>query len=314
MSLTDADRDVLHAGVAGHDLTIAKRAEKSNLTTGEPDALLRESDVAFGQPNPADVIASQGLKWVHLSSAGYTRYDRDDVRAALRGRGGALTTSSSVYADPCAQHVLAMMLAVNRRLPHALRAQQDSTWAYAALRKSTRVLDGDRVLVVGFGSIGRRLVELLTPFQVDVTAVRRTVQGDEPVPTESMDQIDDLLPVADHVVNLLPAGANTRHFFNADRFARMHVGACFYNVGRGDTVDQDGLVSALQSQHLAAAYLDVTTPEPLPPEHPLWTIPNCFITPHIAGGHQSEHTQLVKHFLHNFGRYREGAMMRDRVI
>jgi phosphoglycerate dehydrogenase-like enzyme len=94
----------------------------------------------------------------------------------------------------------------------------------------------------------------------------------------------------------------------------MKKGAVFYNVGRGSTVDQDALLAALQSEHLAAAWLDVTEPEPLPAGHPLLSVPNCFITPHIAGGHTNESEMLVKHFLENFGRFLRGAPFRDQIM
>ena len=94
----------------------------------------------------------------------------------------------------------------------------------------------------------------------------------------------------------------------------MKPGAVFYNIGRGTTVDQDALGEALRSGRLRAAYLDVTDPEPLPPEHPLWTTPNCVITPHTAGGHDNEWTRLVQHFLANLRRHEAGQPLLDRVI
>jgi phosphoglycerate dehydrogenase-like enzyme len=94
----------------------------------------------------------------------------------------------------------------------------------------------------------------------------------------------------------------------------MKEGAVFYNIGRGTTVDQEALVGALNGGRLAAAWLDVTDPEPLPPTHPLWTAPNCHITPHTAGGHNDEFHRLVGHFLGNLDRYVRGETLKDRVI
>jgi phosphoglycerate dehydrogenase-like enzyme len=101
---------------------------------------------------------------------------------------------------------------------------------------------------------------------------------------------------------------------SADRLARMKPSAVFYNIGRGTTVDQTALLEALRAGKIAAARLDVTDPEPLPPDHPLWTAPNCQITPHTAGGHAEEFHRLVGHFLTNLGRYLKGEELRDRVI
>lgn len=306
-------RSLLDFGLEGHELVFARCPSATNLLTPEPDDAIGHCDVAFGQPDPQDVITSRRLKWVHLSSAGYTRYDRDDLRTALRGRGAALTTSSGVYSDPCAQHVLAMMLAGSRRLPQAMTAQTSHHWDYQHLRGTVRILGGESVLIVGFGSIGHRLIELLGPFGMSISALRRTVRGDETVTVRTLDQADECLPLADHVVDLLPAGENTEQFFNAQRFGLMKRCAMFYNVGRGDTVEQEALRAALLTGHLSGAYIDVTTPEPLPPEHPLWATPNCFITPHVAGGHQHEHRRLVEHFLANFERFRAGEALLDRI-
>jgi phosphoglycerate dehydrogenase-like enzyme len=296
-------------------LALAENRQSSNLVTGAPDDACRTASVAFGQPAVDDVLASGSLRWVHLSSAGYTRFDRPEIRQALRERGTALTTSSGVYANPCAQHVLAFMLAHSRRLSPALDAQRNGhRWAYGVLRASTRLIECDRVLLVGYGAIARRLVTLLAPFNVTVAAIRRSVRGDEAAPTFPLSRLDELLPEADHVVNLLPSAPGNERLFDAARFARMKRSAAFYNVGRGDTVDQTALAQALHDGRLGGAYLDVTTPEPLPPHERLWDAPNCYITPHIAGGAQDEAARLVDHFVGNLARFISGDTLLDRVI
>jgi len=122
------------------------------------------------------------------------------------------------------------------------------------------------------------------------------------------------LAEADQVVNLLPAGPGSFRFMSAPQFARMKPGSVFHNIGRGATVDQEALLAALRSGRLGAAWLDVTEPEPLPPGHPLLSAPNCFITPHVAGGHKNEFERLVRHFLDNFRRFLAGAPLLDRVM
>lgn len=292
-------------------------AIESNLKPNERDArLLTECQVAYGQPHVDDCMESTSLRWVQLSSAGYTKYDRDDLRAALRSRGAALCTASGVYDEPCAQHVLAMMLSRARQLPAAQDAQRkDRSWPYAELRTTSRLIGpGVTVLLVGYGSIGKRLAELLVPFGATVVGVRRTVRGDEAVPTHPIEQIDSLLPRADHVVNLLPASSSTARLFDRARLSRCKPGAIFYNIGRGDTVDQDALVHTLRNGPLAFAYLDVTSPEPLPADHVLWTLPNCLITPHTAGGSDDEAVRQIEHFAANLRRFERGEALRDRIV
>src|SRR5437773_2110335 len=308
-------QELLLRGVGKHHLMLAQSLKESNLVGSGQDHQARGADVALGQQHPDDVIASTSLKWIHLTSAGYTRYDRADIREALGNRGAALTNSSMVYADPCAQHVLAFMLARARKLPEA-HAEQIARhgWPYQALRGRCEVLTGQFALIVGYGSIGRRLIELLAPFRMEITAVRRKPRGDEPVPAIPASQVEEHLASADHVIDVLPAGTDSQKFFSAQRFARMKKSAVFYNIGRGDTVDQPALAAALRENRISGAYLDVTTPEPLPPDDPLWSAPNCYITPHLAGGQQHEMQRLVEHFLANLSRFEQGQPLLDRVI
>lgn len=283
----------------------------------EDAAHLDEADVAFGQPDAGAILHRPHLAWIQVNSAGYTTFDRADVRAALQGRGAALTKSSAVYDEPCAQHLLAFMLAQARQLPWALsNAAGKREWPVAAVRAQSVLLGGQTVVLVGFGSIARRLVELLAPLRLQLFGLRRAVAGDEPVPTFALDGPDAarLLGAADHVVNLLPASPATANAFDASRLAALKPGAVFYNIGRGTTVDQAALISALEGGRLAAAYLDVTEPEPLPPDHPLWRAPNCFISPHTAGGHKTEFVRQVRHFLENLARFTAGQPLLDRVF
>ena len=256
-----------------------------NQPLGRPDRLLPEADVAFGQPEADQCAASTRLLWVHVASAGYTTFAAADVRAALIARALPVTTSSRVYAEPCAQHVLGYMLADARQLPRSLREQTlHRGWSTTPTRAASSLLAGQTVLLVGFGSIGARLAELLVPFGVRVVAFRRRPRGDEPVATRPVTDLPAWLPRADFVIDLLPAAVDTADFFDAAKFAAMKPEAVFINIGRGTTVEQDALLDALRGK-LRAAYLDVTLPEPLPPEHPLWSEPKCVITPHVAGGH-----------------------------
>ena len=312
--LSSSAAQALKDGVGEHRLLVASQTG-DNLTAAGDDPDLPIAQVAFGQPNPAQLFTDPAPKWTHLTSAGYTRYDRADLRTALLARGATMTNSSSVYDEPCAQHLLAFILAANRCLPESTAAQvQGPKWDYERLRPMTRLLLGDTVLLVGYGAIAKRLAELLAPFHPNIIAFRRSVHGDEAVRTLPIDQLEEHLPSADHVVNVLPANSSTENLFNPKLFARMKPSAGFYNVGRGNTVDQDALIKSLTDEKLRVAYLDVTDPEPLPIDHPLWKAPNCHITPHIAGGHQDEHLRIVMHFLANLHRFEQGEPLLDRII
>jgi len=315
MSYPAPATELLKKGVPPHQLVFARSLQASNLDAGAADPLLAEADVAFGQPNPEALLDLPKLKWVHLTSAGYERYDRSDLRDAFKSRGTILTNSSSVYDEPCAEHALAMMMALARRLPDAWERQRtDHAWPAAAIRANCHLLVGQTALVLGYGAIARRLIELLMPMRMKLIAIRRTPTGKEVAPTYAEREVERFLPQADHVMNLLPGGTATANFMNADRLSLMKRSAIFYNIGRGSTVDQDGLLAALRENRIAAAYLDVTAREPLPAEHLLWTVPNCYITPHTAGGHADEFERLMMHFLENLLRYTKGEVLLDRVI
>jgi len=315
MIMDDAAWKLLRDGVAPHEIVTPEEPAASVLSNSGADPALAEVDAAFGQPDAAAVLQSSRLRWLHVASAGYTRYDTNEFRNAARTRGLVVTNSSAVYAQPCAEHVIAFMLAQVRQLPASLaNRSENGSNDWNVLRDSCSLLREQNVVILGFGAIAKHLIDLLRPFDVRVTAMRRKLAPGENIPVVTSEQLSDALAEADHVVNILPANSESARFMSAARFAEMKRGAIFYNIGRGSTVDQDALAAALHSGLLAAAWLDVTEPEPLPPGHPLWKTPNCFITPHIAGGHRNEMQSLVRHFLDNLRRFLEGAPLRDRVM
>ena len=308
--------EMLKNGTAGHELLFPRAPISSVLAKGEPDPQLAAAEVAFGQPDPQGIESAPRLRWVHISSSGITRYDNPRFRALMAERKIAVSNSAAVYQEACAVHAFSFMLAQARKLPLALKTRvAGGTPAWHALRGATETLRGETVLILGYGAIGKRLVELLQPFHMKVIAYRRKPRGDEGVPVVTESQLAyTLAHEADHVVNILPESAETRGFFDATRFSLIKHGAIFYNIGRGATVVQDALLAALRSGRLRAAWLDVTDPEPLPDNHPLWAEPNCFVTPHVAGGHADEARTLVRHFLGNLQRFVRGEPLEDRVM
>ncbi len=306
---------ILQKGVESHRQVFSSQLSSSNLAAGAPDPTLAEADIAFGQPDPSSALQSPKLRWIQLTTAGYTRYDTDTFREGATQRQIAVSNSSQVYAQPCAEHALAFMLAEARQLPQCLNAQAHRGWDSARHRANSRLLAGQEVLLLGFGAIGHRLAELLAPFGVRIRALRRKQIGETGGPEViSLEHLPEALQSADHVVNILPDNPATRGFLSAARFAETKPGVVVYNIGRGTTVDQTALLGALNSGQVRAAYLDVTDPEPLSADHPLWAAPNCYITPHTAGGFGAEEEALVQHFLANLQRFIGGQELLDRVI
>jgi phosphoglycerate dehydrogenase-like enzyme len=224
-------------------------------------------------------------------------------------RGVRLTTSSGATAPPIAGTVMLYLLALGRDLPRWLRAQAAHEWAPSRFRE----LDGQRIAVVGFGPIGQEIVRLATAFRMDPIVVRRSSRGDEPCPVRTLDEIEEVVRDVDAVVVALPLTPETRGLISADVLAAMRPNSVFVNIGRGELVDQAALTDALASGRLAGAGLDVFDPEPLPPDDPLWDLPNVIISPHMSGSSDGSARRVAEIFLDNLGRFVRGEPLRNEV-
>lgn len=226
--------------------------------------------------------AAPRLVWIHAGGAGVNSYDLP----AIRARGITLTNSSGVAAPNIAEHVMAMMLALARRIPRLVRSQRERTWRDGDTHREVAEVMGQELLIVGTGDIGRELATRAEAFGMRVNGVRRREGNVGIAGFRTIYGVGDLplaLAEADHVAITLPETPETRGLFDAAALAAMKPGAILYNVGRGPTVDTGALVAALASGHLGGAGLDVTDPEPLPVDSPLWEMENVLITSHTSG-------------------------------
>jgi phosphoglycerate dehydrogenase-like enzyme len=232
----------------------------------------------LAQDVPAIFAQLPGLRVVQSFSAGV------DYLLPLIPPGVILCSAAGVHDASVSEWVVAVILAMRRRLSEFGELQRRAEWVRDLAEPDhfsnhpIDDLEGNTVLVLGFGSIGRALAARVAPFGARVVGVAQHARPDA-VTAESLPR---LLPEADVVVDLLPLTENTRKFVDAKFFSEMKPGAIFVNAGRGGTVDTDALLDALRTGRIRAA-LDVTDPEPLPRDHPLWKEPNVLITPHIAG-------------------------------
>ena len=244
----------------------------------DPDVEMMVLGPELARDVPAIFQQLPGLRVVQSFSAGV------DYLLPLIPRGVTLYSAAGVHDISVSEWVVGVILAMRRRLPEFGELQRRAEWKREMAEPddfSNHPIDDleDRtVLVLGYGSIGKALASRLAPFGARVVGVAQHARPDA-VTAESL---SELLPDADVVVDLLPLTARTRKFVDAEFFSRMKPGALFVNAGRGGTVDTDALLDALRSGRIRAA-LDVTDPEPLRAEHPLWKEPNVLITPHIAG-------------------------------
>jgi phosphoglycerate dehydrogenase-like enzyme len=256
-----------HLGAMPPDVEVLKwtedgsRVDLSAVDLVVPDGSMREAVLeALEAPGRLRVIQtlSAGVDWL----VGRV----PDEMTVCNARG--------VYDVPLAEWVVGAILALERGFPTARDAQARGEWVdYTPIE-----LAGRRVVILGQGSIGGAVAERLRPFGVEIVGVARTARDG----VLGLSDLDGALPSADVLVNLLPMTSETARLLDAGRLALLPDGALVVNGGRGGTIDTDALVAELQRGRLRAA-LDVTDPEPLPAGHPLWSLPNALITPHIAG-------------------------------
>lgn len=248
----------------------------------------------------AEVLATMSrmpaLEVVQSQSAGY-----DDVLPHLPD-GVTLCNARGVHDASTAELAVGLLVASLRGIPDFVRAQDDGEW----LSGQRPGLADSTVLILGAGSIATALRRRLLPFEVEVVRVGTRAREDAEGLVHGTDELMELLPRADAVVVLVPLSDSTRHLVGTEFLARMPDGAVLVNVARGGIVDTDALLAETASGRLLAA-LDVTDPEPLPPDHPLWRTPGVLITPHVGGGTAAMAPRVRALLLDQLTRYAAGA-------
>ena len=192
--------------------------------------------------------------------------------------GHVFANATSVHEASTAELAIALTLASQRHLPTFLRAQDEHRWA----SEFSASLADRRVLLLGYGGLGKAVAARLAPFEVEITAVASRARFEDGMPVHGVERLLELLPDAEIVIITLPGGDATHHLIDAEALAALPDGALVVNVGRGPVIDTDALVAELERGRLRAA-LDVTDPEPLPGDHPLWSLPGALIVPHVGG-------------------------------
>lgn len=269
---------------------------------------LAAATVIFGWPRAESMKQAVSLKWFQTMWAGTEEY------AGFLPEGILFTSSSGSNSRSVAEHMLTGLMAVCRRLPAYLDSQRAHVWKDEGPMKTVL---GGTVLVLGAGNVGSTFAGLCQGLGAKTIGLKRSVTGpvagfDEVRP---MDELDALLPQADVVALTLPHSPQTAGLMNTDRIARMKDDAILISAGRGSVLDQDALVRAMTAGKLWGAALDVTDPEPLPDNSPLWDVPNLLLTPHVAGGLRLEITRrkCVEMAQENLRRYLAGEPLKNLV-
>jgi phosphoglycerate dehydrogenase-like enzyme len=276
----------------------------------EAVAHARDADAVIGWCDPSILAAGARIRWIQYLYAGV---ESCVAVPAVREGELLLTNMQRVQGPIIAEHVIAMMLALARGLDLAVAQQRAREWRPDAMQSAARmrVLAGKTLLVAGLGGIGTEVARRAHALGMRVVATRATDRtGPDFVSYLGLpDELPKLAAEADVVVDALPLTPATRHTFDARMFAAMKRSAFFINVGRGGTVDTAALVQALQSGALGGAALDVTDPEPLPADHPLWRAPNVVITPHVSSESDLGFARVWEIVRENLRRYAAGDKM-----
>ena len=279
MELTEAQRSLLEQQMPDAHYTYLPTPEAT-------DEQLAAAQILLGNLPPALVAKARRLEWFQLNSSGADMY----MKPGILPEGIRLTSATGSYGLAISEHLLAQTLFLLKKLHLYHRNQMQALWRDEGPIDS---IDGSKTLVVGLGDIGSAYGQKMAMLGSTVYGIRRH-RAEAPSWLAGLytpDQLDELLPQMDIVALALPNTPETQHLFNAERLAKMKPGSILLNVGRGTAVDCMALCDALHSGPMAGAALDVTDPEPLPADHPLWQCENLLLTPHISRQHQLKQTQ-----------------------
>ena len=305
-----------------HDTTLARWAERfpqlEVVSVEDADRLataLAEAEIFVGwQVPPENFAAAKRLRWIHSASAGI----EDCLFPELVASDVTLTNSTGLHAVCIPEHVLGQMLILARNFHAAQRLQQRAEWnrfAVIAYGGGIRELHGSALAILGAGPIGANLAQRAAALGMRVRVLRRDpqrmVSGAEAV--WGPERLHELLAWADFVVLSVPLTAETRGLIGEAELRAMRSDAFLINIARGEVVDEAALVRCLRAGGLAGAALDVFNQEPLPAEHPFWSLPNLVITPHISGYTPTYFHRMLEIFEDNLERYLAGRPLRNVV-
>ncbi len=307
LPLTEAQRATLQGAAPD------ARFEFTTLETVTPEQV-RRADVIMGNVPVEMIRQNHHLEWFQSNFAGPDVY----LEPGVLPDGCVVSNATGAYGMAISEWMLGMWLGLLKDL--FLYRDRQNRHVWDAIERPVRGVDGARVLCVGMGDIGSSFARRAHLLGAQVVGVRRHAHPETPCPDYCLRvvgqaELDRELPQADLVALSLPGTPETEGMFDAARLALCKPGAILMNVGRGTAVDSDALVEAIRNGPLYGAALDVTSPEPLPPEHPLWSMDTVLITPHISGRFSLPRTldNIVEIFAHNLKRYMAGEPVDNQV-
>lgn len=300
--LSDEKIAALQEAVPGSVVEAYKSPKEALLHVSDADAL-----ALWGFQNVEPFLqAGPHIRWVHSLSDGVEKL----LTPSMMERPIILTNSHGVHDRSVSEHTLALLLSWYRRIPDAVRHQSAHEW----IRPKGISLFGKTILIVGFGGIGRAIAQRAKVFETKILAVKKHLSDEmfaDHVYTQ--EEIMDVLPKADVVIAALPSTPETENFFDEEKFKVMKKSALFINIARASVVDEPALIEALQNGTIAGACMDVFSKEPLPADHPFWSMDNVIMTPHIASMIPDFWDKLTKLLEMNYAAFARGEKLLNEV-
>lgn len=304
LPLSEHQKAKIEAAAKGQNILYV---EKQDIT----EEHLKNTDIILGNlADAAQLSACEHLAWIQLNNAGTEGYCVPGVLP----EGAVLTNATGAYGTAISEHMVGCLFELRKKLHLYYRNQLNRQWKSEGF---VDIVEGSNVLVIGLGDIGSAFAKKMKALGCHTIGIKRRL-GKKPDWVDelySMDELDRLLPEADVVAMSLPGNPYTYHTLNKERIALLKQKAVIINVGRGTAIDTDALSEALYAGKIAGAALDVTDPEPLPADHPIWEAPNAVITPHISGGFNLPQTLefIVDIFAENLKAFLAGEPLRNIV-
>lgn len=242
------------------------------------EEILSDVEVILGNVPPRLLAHAGKLRWLQLNNAGTEGYCDGALPEDV-----LLTNATGAYGLAISEHMVGMLFELQKNLNLYSRNQREHVWKSEG---HVRIIEGSRVLVIGLGDIGTAFAQKMKGLGCRTVGIKRR-EARKPEGVDdlyTLERLERQLPLADIVALCLPGNQDTRHMLNEERIGMLKKNAVVLNVGRGMTLDTEALTRALKEGRIAGACLDVTDPEPLPSDHPLWDMENVILTPHVSGG------------------------------
>lgn len=295
----EIDKETLRRNIGDEEIVF-----KSELSSPEEiHKTILEADIIVGNPKPAEWLGeASNLKWIQLMSTGFEYYKNVVTTATV-------TNLRDYYSSPCAETIIAGIMALYRGIDVCTLLKEQQQWVGHALRPQLQTLYEKKVIILGWGNIGKRVAQNLEGFRCDIKVYSRS-SGQ----IRSEEELLMQLPGADIVIGCLPGTAETKGLFTDEMIHRLKSTALFCNVGRGNLLqNEQTLIDALHQKKIGGAVLDVTAEEPIPEGHPLWSCPNTILSQHTGGGMTTEYEGMAAFFLQNLEAFNKGLPLQNQV-